>query len=72
MCLNRQHCVLWQPLGLKFQRKQNSLLIEMRPSLAKEGEDGVGRNVTAAAKYWTLRSSTLLSQLKLSRDLVAR
>ena len=48
--LERQDCVLGQPLGLKIQRKQNSSFVEMRPSLARQGEDGVGRNATLGAK----------------------
>ena len=51
--LERQDCVLGQPLGLKIQRKQNSSFVEMRPSLARGGgggEYGVGRNATLGAK----------------------
>lgn len=35
---------------------KNSLLVEKRPSLAQEEDEGVGRNATAASKYWALRS----------------
>ena len=51
---------------------KTKLIARRIATVSRAGEVGFGRNATAASKYWALRSSTLLPQVKFSRDLVAR